>query len=138
MSNMIVFILVLILIAILYSTAHGREFLLDALSLPFKMAIYPFRLVMERGEKRLVKHEKDEAENFRRTLSAEELDLVQDEFISKSYFSNIREQINLYKKFEKGEISKLYLKPEVIETATGDNSLYVIKPEKIDNLRNKL
>lgn len=132
---MIVFILTLILLAILYSTEHGRELLSDILLLPFKIIGYPFRLAREIKEENINEKEKELIENFKKSLTDEELDLIQERFILKSYFNDILEQISLYKKFKRGEVHKSYLKPEILITAEGNNSLYIIKPEKIEELR---
>jgi hypothetical protein len=132
---MIIFILILILLAILYSSKRGRELLEGIFLLPFKIIGYPFKLAREAEEGRKRKEEEKLVENFKKSLSKEDLDLIQDKFILDVYFDNIREQINLYKKFKNGEIHKNYLKPEVLNNANGDNSLYIIKPEKIEQLR---
>ena len=143
---MLVLILILILLAILYSTEHGRALLSKILLLPFKIIGYPFRLAGEiieenmtrkerEKEQELVEKEQELVENFKKSLTSEDIDLIQEKFILRSYFNDIREQISLYKKFKNGEAHKSYLKPEILITAVGNNSLYTIKPEKIDKLR---
>lgn len=131
-------ILILILVAILYSTEKGRELLYDFITLPFVIIGYPFRLMKEEKEKTAIRKEQETIENFKKSLTTEDLDLIQDIFILDCYFTAIREQIDLYKKFENGELHKNYLKPEVLLSAHQNNSLYIIKPEKIEELRKKL
>jgi len=48
---MLIFVLILILIAILYSTDRGRELLEEILLLPFNIIGYPFKLMRERKER---------------------------------------------------------------------------------------
>ena len=136
---MLVLILILILLAILYSTEHGRALLSKILLLPFKIIGYPFRLAGEIIEENMTRKEREKeqelVENFKKSLTSEDLNLIQEKFILRSYFNDIREQISLYKKFKNGEAHKSYLKPEILITAVGNNSLYTIKPEKIDKLR---
>lgn len=132
---MVIFILILILLAILYSSERGRGLLEGIFLLPFRIIEYPFRLVKENGVKNKIEDELAVIEKFKKSLGKDDLDLIQEKFILGVYFEDIREQIGLYKKFKSGEISKVYLKPDILETAYGNTSLYIIKSEKIEELR---
>jgi hypothetical protein len=139
---MIVLLLLLILLAILYSTEAGREFLAEVIALPFKIIAYPFKVSNENKQKKMLEQLEtkrvNDVSNFLKTLNSNEQELIKDDFILPVYFNNIREQISLYKQFEKGEIHKSYLKEEFLTSADGNNKLYVIKPEKINALRKKI
>jgi crotonobetainyl-CoA:carnitine CoA-transferase CaiB-like acyl-CoA transferase len=134
---MVIILLLLILLAILYSSERGRELLVDIAMLPVRVILYPFTASTERREKMLIKKQEDEERNFRQNLNAEVSDLVQEKYLLKRHSSDIFEQVSLYQKFEKGEAHSSYLKPDVLSSADGNNRLYMIKPEKIDKLRNK-
>ncbi len=151
-------LLFLILLAILYSTEKGRELLSGFLELirklfllPFKIISYPFKLIKENQEELIKNEEFKKIDAFKENLGVSDLELVEDpnSIYSDDYnpeesviypenFQNILEQIALYKKFKKGEIHKTYLEPDMLMIAQGNNSLNFIRPEKIDELREKL
>lgn len=135
---MIVLILILILLAILYSTEQGRELLSELFLLPFKIIAFPFTFVadVKRGykEERAEAKELKEKEELKKSLKKEELDLIQEKFLLPSYTQKIHEQISLYRKFERGEIDKAYLQPTL---STVREDLFTIKDEKIEELRNR-
>ena len=106
---------------------------------PFKVIGYPFKLVgqviREIKEENETKNQEKLIENFKKSLLEEDLALIREEFILEPYFDDIKEQISLYKDFKAGKVHKGYLKQEVLVSAYGNNSLYVVKPEKIEELR---
>lgn len=142
---MIIFILVLTLLAILFSTERGRGFLEEVFLLPFKIIGYPFRIVAEDKQKekqekteKHIKGREEEIDEFKKTLSSEDISLLFETeiiWMLGAFPHDIQEQISLYRKFERGEIDKSYLKLEALIRAEGNNSLYLIKPEKIEELR---
>ncbi len=83
---MLIFLLILILFAILYSNERGRELMEEIFLLPFKIIGYPFRLAREAKEENARKAEEKLIENFKKSLTKEDLDLIQERFILKSYF----------------------------------------------------
>lgn len=142
---MIVFLLILILLAILFSTERGRGLLEWLFLLPFKIIGFPFRVAAENAQKQREKQaEKNaekrdqEIEEFKKTLSHEDAALLVETpliWMSGGSIRDVQEQISLYKKFKRKEIDRRYLRPHVLITAEGNNSLYLIKPEKIEELR---
>jgi hypothetical protein len=92
------------------------------------------RVMLEQSEKKRT----IEISDFLKTLNNEDRDLINDEFVSPLYFKDIREQINLYRQFENGEIHKAYLKEEFLTGANGNNNLNMIKPERVSALREKI
>ena len=135
---MIVLILILILLAILYSTNQGRELLSELFLLPFKIIAFPFNFIadVKRGyrEERAEAKVLQEKETLKKSLKKEDLDLIQEKFLLPSYVQKIHEQISLFRKFERGEIDKAYLQPSL---STVREDLFTIKEEKIEELRNR-
>ncbi len=127
---MIILLLLLILVAILYSTERGRELLTDFAMLPINLILYPFIASNERKEKARIKMEKKAQTDFKQSLSTEVLTLIKEEFLLKERLLDIYGQISLYKKFENGEADIIYLKDE-------NSILHMIKPEEIQKLKNK-
>jgi hypothetical protein len=87
---MIILLLILILLAILYSTEAGREFLAEAIALPFKIILYPLRMVNESKHRVMLEQSEKkrtiEISDFLKTLNNEDRDLINDEFVSPLYF----------------------------------------------------
>lgn len=71
---MIIFILILILLAILYSTEAGRELLELLFLLPFKIIWYPFRIIKKLGEEATRDSELKRIEMFKKSLGEGELE----------------------------------------------------------------
>lgn len=139
---MVIFLLISILFAILYSTEQGKGLMKEVFLFPFKIIRYPFRFfgeaIRDAKEENDTKEQQRLSLNFKKSLTKEELDLIREEFILEPYFNDIREQISLYRKFKEGKIYKGYLKPEALLFADGNNSLYIIKSEKVEELRKTL
>jgi hypothetical protein len=140
--TLIAVILVLILFAILYSTKRGRELLVKIIVLPFTILGWMvrgnpekrFRMEMERTQR----EEQPQIEMFKKSLKGDELELINEEWLRPYRFDDIRAQLSIYKSFQRGETDWRYLKPEILATANGNNSLMYLKPEKIEALRKKL
>lgn len=101
---MLIFILILILIAILYSTDRGRELLEDILLLPFKIIGYPFRLAREQKERmeeeRFAQEESDEKEKIKKLLSKRQLETLDEEKFETSWRYDKEQIIQQVKFFE--------------------------------------
>lgn len=128
---MIIFLLVLILFAVLYSTEVGRELMEELLLLPFKVLAYPFKVTQRSKAEALKSKELKEIGLFKKNLK-EDLHLIRENYILHAYFKEIIEQINFYKQFEKGEIDRAYLNPSA---GIIQERLWLIKEERIEHLR---
>ncbi|MFA4890194.1 MAG: hypothetical protein WC587_00975 [Candidatus Paceibacterota bacterium] len=77
---MLVFVLILILIAILYSTERGRELLKDVLLLPFKIIGIPFKLIREGKdriqEEKLAQEIPKDKEEIKILLSKKQIEML--------------------------------------------------------------
>jgi cell division protein FtsB len=101
---MLIFVLILILIAILYSTERGRGLLEDILLLPFKIIGYPFRLIHEEKERaqaeQLAQEEQKDKDKIKILLSKNQLATLDQEEIENSWSWNKKEIIKQAKFFE--------------------------------------
>lgn len=86
---MLIFILVLILIAILYSTERGRELLEEILLLPFKIIGYPFKLMREGKERmeeeKFAQEEIKDKEKIKTLLSKKQLEILDEDMLETSW-----------------------------------------------------
>jgi|GEM_PF-3930558 len=101
---MLIFILILILIAILYSTDRGRELLEDILLLPFKIIGYPFKLAREGKERmeeeKLAREELKDKEKIKILLSKKQLEILDDDRVETSWRYDKEKIIQQAKFFE--------------------------------------
>ena len=101
---MLIFVLILILIAILYSTERGRELLEEILLLPFKIIGYPFKLVREGKERaqaeEFAQEEKKDKDKIKVLLSKNQLATLDQEKIESGWRWNKEEIIKQAKFFE--------------------------------------
>ena len=101
---MLIFVLILILIAILYSTERGRELLEDILLLPFRIIGYPFKLIREEKERvqleKFAEEEQKDKDKIKILLSEKQLETLDREKVESSWEWSKEEIIKQAKFFE--------------------------------------
>jgi len=101
---MLIFILILILIAILYSTDRGRELLEEILLLPVKIIGYPFKLMREGKEKmqeeKFIQEELKDKEKIKILLSKKQLEILDEDKLETSWRYDKEKIIQQAKFFE--------------------------------------
>lgn len=101
---MLIFVLILILIAILYSTERGRELLEDILLLPLKIIGYPFRLTREKRERaqeeKFAQEEQKDKDKIKILLSKNQLENLDQDKVDYSWRWNKEQIIQQAKFFE--------------------------------------
>jgi hypothetical protein len=115
--------------------------MVEFLLVPFRIIGLPFRLASLYDQAKARKYlddRKARIENFKKNLDKDDADLLvetDDIFILGASIEDIQEQINLYKMFKRNEIDKRYLRPDILESAHRNNSLYLINKQMVDELR---
>lgn len=140
---MLIFILILILIAILYSTERGRELLEDIFLLPFKIIGYPFKLIRENREReqeqKFAQEEQKDKEKIKILLSKGQREILDENRVESSWKWNKEEIIKQARFFE--SILEGGQDPRVLNLAENfsyinDDILNKTKKELVDDGKN--
>ena len=140
---MLIFVLILILIAILYSTERGRELLEDILLLPFKIIGYPFKVMREEKERaqeeKFAQEEQKDKDKIKILLSKNQLETLDGDKIESSWRWGKEQIIQQAKFFE--SILEGGQDPRVLNLAENfsyinEDLLNKTKKELVDNGKN--
>lgn len=101
---MLIFVLILILIAILYSTERGRELLEDFVLLPFRIIGYPFKVIREEKkreqEEKFAQEELKDKEKIPTLLSKDQIEILDENRLESGWKFNKLQIIQQIKFFE--------------------------------------
>jgi hypothetical protein len=140
---MLIFVLILILLAILYSTERGRELLEEILLLPFKIIGYPFKVIKEEKariqEEKSIQQEQEDREKIKTLLSKSQLENLDKEKVDSNWKwdkQQILEQAKFFESILEGGQDPRVLNLTENFSYINEDILYKTKKELVDNGKN--